>query len=124
MILRPPISTRTYTLFPDTTLFRSDHVHEDPTSQVVVNDVLVYIARHFMDMERRRRWMVDMIDTAMPATRDPAEKDWRFGDVEFHLLMDALYTGLRGALETAEGRSEAHTSELQSLMRISYAVFC
>src|SRR3546814_12701647 len=88
MILRPPISTRTYTLFPDTTLFRSDHVHEDPTSQVVVNDVLVYIARHFMDMERRRRWMVDMIDTAMPATRDPAEKDWRFGDVEFHLLME------------------------------------
>src|SRR3546814_4606600 len=56
-----------------------------------------------MDMERRRRWMVDMIDTAMPATRDPAEKDWRFGDVEFHLLMDALYTGLRVVLETAEG---------------------
>lgn len=83
--------------------FAWDHVHEDPTSQVVVNDVLVYIARHFMDMERRRRWMVDMIDTAMPAAREPAERGWRFGDAEFHLLMDALYTGLRGALETAEG---------------------
>src|SRR3546814_7242413 len=78
----------------------------DVCSSDLVNDVLVYIARHFMDMERRRRWMVDMIDTAMPATRDPAEKDWRFGDVEFHLLMDALYTGLRGALETAEGTAQ------------------
>src|SRR3546814_5860131 len=106
----------------------------------------------------------------MPAAREPAERGWRFGDVEFHLLMDALYAGLRGALDTAEGtahlarrygtanmtiltemlrdlaadratlaapplpqtpephastgRSEEHTSELQSLMRISYAVFC
>src|SRR3546814_6229027 len=35
-----------------------------------------------------------------------------------------LVKGLRNALRSGEGRSEEHTSELQSLMRISYAVFC
>src|SRR3546814_2972872 len=67
---RPPRSTRTYTLFPYTTLFRSDRVRR----------------------RRRRAW------TQRPAARLAATP--------------------------AARRSEEHTSELQSLMRISYAVFC
>src|SRR3546814_2282729 len=81
MIRRPPRSTRTDTLFPYTTLFRSD----------------------------------------------------RLGDVQFlergadrcggeHAA--ALFTQAQQRLEAHDLRSEEHTSELQSLMRISYAVFC
>src|SRR3546814_4291777 len=73
MIRRPPRSTRTDTLFPYTTLFRSGSTAEGRRPG------------------RRRR--------ARRPRREPA-------------------TGAR------TGRSEEHTSELQSLMRISYAVFC
>src|SRR3546814_963062 len=53
-------------------------------------------------------------DAAHPITLDAAQ-DRRGGFLE-HLLV--------AALERAVARSEEHTSELQSLMRISYAVFC
>src|SRR3546814_5600865 len=78
MIRRPPRSTRTDTLFPYTTLFRSD----------VADRRAGVGGRPRAAMERGR------------AGGDAQERD-------------------RGA-----GRSEEHTSELQSLMRISYAVFC
>src|SRR3546814_2086946 len=81
MILRPPRSTRTYTLFPYTTLFRS------PASAA-------HVGRGF----RLRRQCADRDELLCRAA---------------HLPRAA------GAL-----RSEEHTSELQSLMRISYAVFC
>src|SRR3546814_11744546 len=70
MIRRPPRSTRTDTLFPYTTLFRSTHLHG------------------------RWGWRT----WSFLSGREPAAYAWR--------------------------RSEEHTSELQSLMRISYAVFC
>src|SRR3546814_10798843 len=78
MIRRPPISTRTDTLFPYTTLFRS---HQ----------------RRFLGIGRRGRL----------AGRKRVRQ--RRG---------------RGAAASRHRRSEEHTSELQSLMRISYAVFC
>src|SRR3546814_577712 len=46
---------------------------------------------------------------------------YRFGAAEYFSLM---VVGLIGAVSLSSGRSEEHTSELQSLMRISYAVFC
>src|SRR3546814_3367789 len=82
MIRRPPRSTRTDTLFPYTTLFRSD------------------------DRERLR------------ALRRLLSGDDR---------MAIVYAPTRSVTESvarALARSEEHTSELQSLMRISYAVFC
>src|SRR3546814_8761791 len=74
MIRRPPRSTRTDTLFPYTTLFRSRHAAP---------------SRHLRDHPSRRRRRGSLADGARPPQR-----------------------------------SEEHTSELQSLMRISYAVFC
>src|SRR3546814_5658032 len=85
MIRRPPSSTRTDTLFPYTTLFRS------PGS-----------ANTRLRPESHRRAKPPM----RPAPRLPPIK-----------------TGHRSA-RLAMHRSEEHTSELQSLMRISYAVFC
>src|SRR3546814_2874187 len=87
MIRRPPRATRTDTLFPYTTLFRSHPRHG--------------AAR---DRERSRR---------REPHRGRIGRDGRDDRRDFarHLLHPAL-------------RSEERTSELQSLMRISYAVFC
>src|SRR3546814_2111543 len=82
MIRRPPISTRTDTLFPYTTLFRSDLLVEQ--------------------------------------TLEIVERRVALGQVaEARIACVALIT-----MVAAPARSEEHTSELQSLMRTSYAVFC
>src|SRR3546814_1645921 len=101
MIRRPPRSTRTDTLVPYTTLFRSadarrDHRHLD-------GDLL---ARD--DRPDRH---------ALPLQRHGADR----------AVAGELHLGLYHAdlpRPAAALRSEEHTSELQSLMRISYAVFC
>src|SRR3546814_3735970 len=92
MIRRPPRSTRTDTLFPYTTLFRSVGA-EAPGACALEHQVAR--GRHRAAVPRRR--IVD-------APCDLA--------------------GARIEGDQAPGRSEEHTSELQSLMRISYAVFC
>src|SRR3546814_5019549 len=86
MIRRPPRSTRTDTLFPYTTLFRSSRparngMASDPPGRMQGRDAAAQVAILHLGESRLR-------DTA------------------------------------GERRSEEHTSELQSLMRISYAVFC
>src|SRR3546814_10639867 len=102
MILRPPRSTRTDTLFPYTTLFRSHH-RAQPT-------------RH--GASRRHR---------VAAPQRPAElaRLWRRAGRggENAERPQRQRRSPRG--RAARGRrSEEHTSELQSLMRTSYAVFC
>src|SRR3546814_4338880 len=77
MIRRPPRSTRTDTLFPYTTLFRSEVLRQHDLHQ-------------------------DLFDT----------------------MVEALRGYIVGHSRQIAERSEGHTSELQSLMRISYAVFC
>src|SRR3546814_2145661 len=97
MIRRPPRSTRTDTLFPYTTLFRSTPVGPDALAQAV-------------------------IDAGLPAgVINIVHGDRVAGEaLVAHPDVDLIsFTG-----STAVGRSEEHTSELQSLMRNSYAVFC
>src|SRR3546814_9574124 len=99
MIRRPPRSTRTDTLFPYTTLFRSPRVGGAgfPILDLPLDDRRVRLAA-LADAEEIRR------------------------DVD----ADLDGTGVRRAdrAGAVRDRSEEHTSELQSLMRISYAVFC
>src|SRR3546814_2064731 len=108
MIRRPPRSTRTDTLFPYTALFRSQ----------CANPV-------------RHRGMVQFIGVAIqmgnPLRRFPRTRKVRcFGCLAknmFECCQVAL--SLKASRRCATlPRSEEHTSELQSLMRISYAVFC
>src|SRR3546814_9002821 len=94
MIRRPPRSTRTDTLFPYTTLFRS-HAEEAQRR-----------AREFPGFEPRR-------DDEGPHLLSPDGQRPRVAR-----RRDEPVQSVEGA------RSEEHTSELQSLMRISYAVFC
>src|SRR3546814_6739065 len=102
MIRRPPRSTRTGPLFPYTTLFRSD-------------GKIGEIAAHHQDFAMRH---VD--DAHQPeAQREPhggENVDRR--DAEAVEDLSDEESGVHMV------RSEEHTSELQSLMRISYAVFC
>src|SRR3546814_4082889 len=86
MIRRPPRSTRTDTLFPYTTLFRS--MDFDPGMS-------------------RLRWVYGEYFAPEVSTR--SDESWAIEETSASYRV---------------GRSEEHTSELQSLMRISYAVFC
>src|SRR3546814_2132493 len=98
MIRRPPRSTRTYTLLPYTTLFRSQ------------------------------------IPGIEPLAIETREIPWKMADQNaIHMDLDIQPASRRAVAARQDGntrvaaafkRSEEHTSELQSLMRISYAVFC
>src|SRR3546814_2690953 len=101
MIRRPPRSTRTDTLFPYTTLFRSRGKGIELEVRYVVNDWLSLIGNS--------AWQ-DVINTNIPTG----------GQFAFFNPADS---GIAPE-NSFGGRSEEHTSELQSLMRISYAVFC
>src|SRR3546814_8739764 len=94
MIRRPPRSTRTDTLFPYTTLFRSIAGGSGVASSTV--------------------WLASAIlASSLPVLPLPQADSAR---------PQAARETIRGSF--IKGRSEEHTSELQSLMRISYAVFC
>src|SRR3546814_2398827 len=90
MLRRPPRSTRTDTLFPYTTLFRS------------LGLMLTRVDRPYLDRE---------------ATVIGVDHNWRPTE-RWNIRTRVLGSQVR------QPRSEEHTSELQSLMRISYAVFC
>src|SRR3546814_7937354 len=96
MIRRPPRSIRTDTSFPYTTLFRS-HRHGE--------------ARSGADGRRDRLRQVDV-----------ARGDARLPQPEF--ARPYRHDRRPDRIRASAPRSEEHTSELQSLMRISYAVFC
>src|SRR3546814_4779757 len=113
MIRRPPRSTRTDTLFPYTTLFRST---EGPFCPLP--------PQHRQWQNKQHQYDYQPADQSRHATFSQ--------DKEIH-VMNGLPRGMPHA-ETINAeagkygmfrkRSEEHTSELQSLMRISYAVFC
>src|SRR3546814_7415455 len=108
MIRRPPRSTRTDTLFPYTTLFRSaSNAH---------------CARVVSHLERRRRGDRGAAGGRARADRPVAAR--RAGRGHCRLVRAARDDALDRPAAVAGERSEEHTSELQSLMRISYAVFC
>src|SRR3546814_4631728 len=114
MILLPPAPKRTYTPFPDTTLCRSC-----PFGTLGWPDETQTLKRHYPNdllisgFDILFFWNARMV---MQGLEFMKEVPWQ-----------RLY--LHGLVRAADGskmskRSEEHTSELQSLMRISYAVFC
>src|SRR3546814_4364354 len=107
MLRRPPTSTRTDTLFPYTTLCRSS--------------IIVGLMARYGSDKIRGHGIPEAIETIL------------YGESRLSLKV-ALLKPLSSAISIGSGgpfgaegpfiRSEEHTSELQSLMRISYAVFC
>src|SRR3546814_7148979 len=104
MTPRPPRSTRTDTLFPDTTCFRSRHA-----DQGMEERGLSGAGRPGQGMQAR----------PLPFGRERA--DAVTVCIGHFQLFDSEAVH---ACDSRDRRSEEHTSELQSLMRISYAVFC
>src|SRR3546814_1363047 len=123
MIRRPPRSTRTDTLFPYTTLFRSCRIvriDDRPAFEATFGGEQPQRLERFARRDQHAR-LPGEVGLAQPATghgapgrRDPHE----------FLLKQRLQPQAPGNLGERPQRSEEHTSELQSLMRISYAVFC
>src|SRR3546814_9269553 len=108
MIRRPPRSTRTDTLFPYTPRFRSRVIRDELARARPGFGFLMEESGETPGSEPGARWIVDPLD----------------GTTNF--LHGIPYFAISIAIER-DGeivRSEEHTSELQSLMRISYAVFC
>src|SRR3546814_1185876 len=93
MIRRPPRSTRTDTLFPYTTLFRSEQMAIESGNRERLADIYLAMSYIYRNQEKSKEEVVQPIKQAVKIYQET-------------------------------GRSEEHTSELQSLMRISYAVFC
>src|SRR3546814_10315774 len=102
MIRRPPISTRSDTLFPYTTLFRS------PNICCTASNVLVH---PFLELALDRAQIHRVFD---------------FLVIIRNVQLHSIYCSVERIVvdRVSEQRSEEHTSELQSLMRSSYAVFC
>src|SRR3546814_2172130 len=104
MIRRPPRSTRTDTLFPYTTLFRSK-AHFSGIHKVIID----HLGAAQIEIAAAVAWFTDR--------------------EIFEVLCKKARCGVKVSViligdDINQGRSEEHTSELQSLMRISYAVFC
>src|SRR3546814_6508480 len=114
MIPRPPISNRTYTLFPYTTLFRSTAI----ATKVAVPATDYFLRAHSKGLRQLRAKGDDDARLREVAVMFHLRDALRSGDI--WLDRSHRYGDLRHVLV----RSEEHTSELQSLMRISYAVFC
>src|SRR3546814_5561953 len=110
MIPRPPRSTRTDTLFPYTTLFRSVQSRDGNVSASICG----------APPDRAGE-----ISAWLHAGAHRADCPWLriFAPGAFVRHVQASCRGDTGALSATQARSEEHTSELQSLMRISYAVF-
>src|SRR3546814_3366716 len=109
MIRRPPRSTLTDTLFPYTTLFRS-----------------APITMTMSGFSSVRRFMLCRIASADPENQRLPRRCWAGTEATY----EPSIGDMRQVWEMCRSRlcdlyrSEEHTSELQSLMRISYAVFC
>src|SRR3546814_1916013 len=108
MIRRPPRSTRTDTLFPYTTLFRSG-------IEPVTDGIMRY------SLLGRSGLRVSKL--ALGTMTFGPGADWSRSEEDCRPVFDAFVEAGGNFIDTAN-RSEEHTSELQSLMRISYAVFC
>src|SRR3546814_10653738 len=109
MIRRPPRSTRTDTLFPYTTLFRSASVRSA-------------IRDNAINAQKARAWWRPRRIAQYRTLRSRQSRQPLPGPD--HRRRNRPYEAHKPTPKRPRPRSEEHTSELQSLMRISYAVFC
>src|SRR3546814_6458825 len=126
MIRRPPRSTRTDTLFPYTTLFRSFNTlpqsgHISTKSIFNLNSRVIKKHDRATRPLERRIVMASLYSSGresplvltVPGLNNSGPGHWQ-----------TIWETTRNDCERVDLRSEEHTSELQSLMRTSYAVFC
>src|SRR3546814_5880530 len=113
MIRRPPRSTRTDTRFPYTTLFRSPDYAQSPR----------LIPRRNTRAKKRARQGAGPLYISIASVRSGAFDDRRHAETAGRADRDQTAANIVLVNDLGQS-SEEHTSELQSLMRISYDVFC
>src|SRR3546814_10560906 len=129
---RPPRSTRTDTLFPYTTFFRSirNYIKNGGGAAKVSHAVLCGTPNHgvivsdkvLVGSEFNGAYMfLRQLNEPTETVPGPAWMTTMSDHNDKYAQPDGKYLGMPG---TPTGRSEEHTSELQSLLRNSYAVFC
>src|SRR3546814_5233247 len=125
MIRRPPRSTRTDTLFPYTTLFRSPREGEAEERREAAGRQGCFrgVGARYVRLPRKAR-----SDHREEPQRQVDDEDRQIPPRIFSRPLRRLQRNGRRGIAAPDlderPRSEEHTSELQSLMRISYAVFC
>src|SRR3546814_1384022 len=112
MIRRPPRIKRTDTLFPYTTLFRSQNNQNSQEPGFGLQRT--YIKDVSLEMPNAPQIFLEQEGPSVEVSIN----------VGGQRLADTIFESTVTATVTTRVRSEEHTSELQSLMRISYAVFC
>src|SRR3546814_3269385 len=135
MIRRPPRSTRTDTLFPYTTLFRSRNqpgIGRTNAAKKTVGFLLLGGLHHILHLVPAAASLPSGIEALVFVTSEEEASACRSllsklgqANVQVITLKPPSWLRFVGKLNTKwADRSEEHTSEIQSLMRISYAVFC
>src|SRR3546814_5600076 len=135
MLRRPPRSTRTDTLFPYTTLFRSHRLAEEDAAQrdAVQPPDQLPVSPHFNAMglttiEQFHVGVAHVLAQPGAVTTDALTTAGLQHRIECAIETECVVAPPDRFLEAVRdvelARSEEHTSELPSLMRISYAVFC
>src|SRR3546814_3807688 len=134
MLRLPPKSTRTYTLFPYPTLFRSPFgdfaLQPGNREKIFIGGgagmaPLRAMVHALLDSDANERihfWYGARNLREAPYVAEMAELAERHPNFTWHLVLSEEAEHGAGLIKGL--RSEEHTSELQSLMRISYAVFC
>src|SRR3546814_1934114 len=137
MIRRPPRSTRTDTLFPYTTLFRAEAGRLEADDDALVRllleqEVAPSVAsqeecRRYYDANQNRFRTPELFE-ASHILIEPSGEDadaWSAAAIQARSLAAEVGARAESFAEAARAfRSDEHTSELQSILRISYAVFC
>src|SRR3546814_2174817 len=127
MIRRPPRSTRTYTLFPYTALFRSLDEKLDPW-MAAITDAVYALTGPDHTGQRQREDAAEVLDEIRARGQLTMESVTHLRGRTLHSSFVIIDESMNlspqvGKTILTRLRSEAHTSELQSLMRITYAVF-
>src|SRR3546814_6582032 len=125
MIRQPPRSTRTDTLFPYTTLFRSgvSAVITDSEGRIIAANATFSTTIGRDDLVEQEATLTSLLDLDQSGVVRVLDGEGRRDPGQIVEERARLAHAARG-LDQLPERSEEHTSELQSLMRISYAVFC
>src|SRR3546814_2063674 len=134
MVRRPPRSTRTDTLFPCTTLFRSDGQCADDEHDVAEGAypaqcfeeglLKEFVAARIPHANAGAGLELEQPDRQQAGEDHQHEPGVQAPEASVHQPVIERHVGTQIAQDQQHERSEEHTSELQSLMRISYAVFC
>lgn len=77
---------------------------QSPVGRTLANDILIYTARHFTNVAKRRNWLIDQIGRDLPQGTADIQAAAHFGDLEFHMVLNRLYAPLGEMLADAQAR--------------------